>query len=599
MATKKVNVEIDVESNADASIKKLNDLRKALEEAAAGSSEFKRLSAEIRDVEDALESATLEANDFRGQLESAPGPVGLLFTAIKQVELATKSWGTALKATGIGLIVAAVAGLVLAFREQEDVMSRLDPLLIQLEKIFNGIFDIVSPLLDTFIELAMDVLPVLSQGLSIFYSTLLGIFNLVKDFGVGVGNVLVGIFTFDTDLIKQGWNTLKDAIPQAVDAGLEAYERFGEGSTRLTSTERRNAEERMKLMEEETKRLEEELRKREELQNAANQVFLANFEDEQRELIEALQRKLEREATLRAAGYTDFTAAEELYRKEVDEIARKYDEIDRQRELTAQNVLRLTLDDEERLRLEALDRKNERERILIEAGYTDLTSVEELYRREIQAINDKYDGIEEEKRRKAADAQLEIERMKAEGIISINEGAVDTVGSLGTLLLQSAERNKGLAIAGVIIEQAAAIAKIIQATNTANALTTAKWALVPGGAAIAARQIALNNIAAGIGIASSVAAGSRAISQMNSVNLQNPSMGGGASGGRGGLYTPTATPERQLPTLSTSSNVDPTTQIAETLQNVTSRPLRAYVVSNDISSQQALDRRTNRAATFS
>jgi len=43
--------------------------------------------------------------------------------------------------------------------------------------------------------------------------------------------------------------------------------------------------------------------------------------------------------------------------------------------------------------------------------------------------------------------------------------------------------------------------------------------------------------------------------------------------------------------------MNPTTQIAQTIGNAQA-PIRAYVVSQDISSQQALDRRTNRAATF-
>jgi hypothetical protein len=44
--------------------------------------------------------------------------------------------------------------------------------------------------------------------------------------------------------------------------------------------------------------------------------------------------------------------------------------------------------------------------------------------------------------------------------------------------------------------------------------------------------------------------------------------------------------------------MNPTTQLGQTLTN-SQKPLRAYVVSGEISSQQALDRRTSRAATFS
>jgi hypothetical protein len=43
--------------------------------------------------------------------------------------------------------------------------------------------------------------------------------------------------------------------------------------------------------------------------------------------------------------------------------------------------------------------------------------------------------------------------------------------------------------------------------------------------------------------------------------------------------------------------MNPTQQIGETL-GAAQKPIRAYVVSGDVSSQQALDRRTSRAATF-
>ena len=44
--------------------------------------------------------------------------------------------------------------------------------------------------------------------------------------------------------------------------------------------------------------------------------------------------------------------------------------------------------------------------------------------------------------------------------------------------------------------------------------------------------------------------------------------------------------------------INPSAQIAQTI-GAAQKPIQAYVVSTQISSQQALDRRTNRAATFS
>ncbi len=52
------------------------------------------------------------------------------------------------------------------------------------------------------------------------------------------------------------------------------------------------------------------------------------------------------------------------------------------------------------------------------------------------------------------------------------------------------------------------------------------------------------------------------------------------------------------PQIQASQGLNATSQIAQTI-GAAQRPVRAYVVSGDVSSQQALDRRTSAAATFS
>jgi hypothetical protein len=52
------------------------------------------------------------------------------------------------------------------------------------------------------------------------------------------------------------------------------------------------------------------------------------------------------------------------------------------------------------------------------------------------------------------------------------------------------------------------------------------------------------------------------------------------------------------PQIQTTGGQSSSSQIAETIAMAQTKPTRAYVVAQDLSSQQALDRRTNRAATF-
>ena len=54
----------------------------------------------------------------------------------------------------------------------------------------------------------------------------------------------------------------------------------------------------------------------------------------------------------------------------------------------------------------------------------------------------------------------------------------------------------------------------------------------------------------------------------------------------------------QAPQITTTGGNNPTTQLAQTLSNSKSL-IKAYVVSTDVTTNQALDRRTNRAATLS
>lgn len=291
MASKKVKVEVDIETNVEPSIAQLKELKKQLKLAAAGSEDFKKISAQIRDTEDALQNAKIGADDLKGSLEAAPGPLGKLFRGLKQVEIATMSFGTALKATGIGLIVAALGGLVAAFSQNEVVMKKLEPLFIGLQKILGGIFRAMEPLLDIFIEMVMAVLPPLTKGIGAFYSVLFGLFTLIKDVGVGVGKTLKGIFTFDWDSITEGVSQVAGSIGNAVKAGDQAYARFNAGTKELTKTEKENLAERQKNNEEAAKKADELRKQQLEALKAdldAKITLETNLENSSREKLKAL-----------------------------------------------------------------------------------------------------------------------------------------------------------------------------------------------------------------------------------------------------------------------------------------------------------------------
>jgi hypothetical protein len=257
MANKKVTVEVDVETNLEPSIAQLKELKKQLKSAAAGSDEFKRLANEIDDLEDKIKGARKGSADWVDTLENAGGPLGMVGKGINSMKVAFSSFNTALKASIIGLIVSALAGLAAAFSSNETAMKKLQPLFIGLEKIMGGIFRAFEPVLDVFIEMVEAVLPPLTKGIGIFYSVLFGLFTLITEVGVGIGKTLKGIFTFDWDSITEGVSQAAGSISKAVGAGEQAYERFTAGTKELTKTEKANIAERNKNNAEGAKKAEE------------------------------------------------------------------------------------------------------------------------------------------------------------------------------------------------------------------------------------------------------------------------------------------------------------------------------------------------------
>ena len=90
-------------------------------------------------------------------------------------------------------------------------------------------------------------------------------------------------------------------------------------------------------------------------------------------------------------------------------------------------------------------------------------------------------------------------------------------------------------------------------------------------------------------------------------NIDKTQFDGGGSSGSTAAPVASA-PAPTVPTVAkmgvpqisgTEAGSSPSSQIAQTLSKASDKPVKAYVVSGDVTSQQALDRRTTRAATFS
>jgi hypothetical protein len=236
-----------------------------------------------------------------------------------------------------------------------------------------------------------------------------------------------------------------------------------------------------------------------------------------------------------------------------------------------------------------LERLSEQRDILAQQEATELqnTNLTEFQKTEIRK---KYADA----RKDITNQEVETEKAAAQAKHDINMAYLGLFEQFGNVLQQIAGKNKALAIAGIVISQAAAIGQIIANTGIANAKAVTASPLTFG-----QPWVAINTISAALSIASTVASAAKSIQQINSAASQ-----AGVTGGGGGsaVSAPNIPAPRvsgaAAPEIQTTGGQNPNTQLAETLGK-SQAPLKAYVVSGDVSSQQALDRRTSRAATFS
>jgi hypothetical protein len=207
-----------------------------------------------------------------------------------------------------------------------------------------------------------------------------------------------------------------------------------------------------------------------------------------------------------------------------------------------------------------------------------LADIEIAKLNEINNINLKYQDIEAKARedKKKADqeaAQKELEEAKAvaEQKAVIQQQGLDTAIQGVQLLKGLFEKSKGVQKASVIAESAIGIAKMVISNKVANAGALAKYSAIPGGAALAAVEIKLNNISTGIGVAANVAATAKALQALGGGSAPTPpSLGGGGSVGSsaGSSAVPSFVPGNLFGQNNAANNVGAPNDM-EQVQNIT------------------------------
>ena len=462
----------------------------------------------------------------------------MLGGALNKAKIATQSWGAALKATGIGLVVAAVGMLVNAFSQSETSMKKLEPLFEALDKTMGGILEVAQPMIDMFIELAIKAMPYVTKALGMFYSALAGLFTYIKTMATGVGKVWKGIFTLDWSTIVEGVKEMGSSFGKTAETYTAAMDRFDKGYANTTRKEKKNSADRVKNVKDTTdKIIDYEL-------NAMREV--------QGEYEEYLKRLAELQKTYN-------TEIEDL---EADTEQKKLDLWHKRRK---EEIDAITKDGIERNKLYAL---LDIERAKKQKEIDDKVNEEAKKSKKDQdaadsAINDK----KKEDDKKNLDARLAAQMQFADAVQGVIQG-------LGALFEQGSTEAKALALLDIAVGTAKGfINGLIIAQETSKAAGP--------GAAFAFPIFFAQQIGAVLGAASRA----KAI-------LSSGSTSAGGSGASSG-----SAPSVSAPTFNVVG-VGGANQIAQSIGQASQAPLKAYVVSSDVTTQQALDRNIVKSATL-
>ena len=564
--------------------------QKELQEAAAAGDKvkFNKLRAQLDDLEEGLEKVQFQAKQFDDQLASLPGPAGAAGNAMKALDGAFK----VLIANPIIAIIAGVAGALMLMKKALGSTAEGQQTLNRLSQAFSGI---LGPILATVEKVAV---PLFNGFAFILEKVAAGFQKFAKFLGISEGKIKEATLSVDEVQQKANENEKKrqEDLTKKTD---EQNKKRAEINAKAAADKKKKEEE----AEAARKKKEEEAQKN---LDAANKVqveaYISTLAARDQELFKLGQQHNERMAALQKAGITDSLMVQEQFRIEQDAINKKYD--DEAAKKVEEEKKKKEEDDKKKAEEDKakVDKKREDDLLGLqtELEFSTLSAQQrkDLISQQEAVLLTNAELTENQKtaiQKQAAAQRKAIDEAELENKRDIQLAQIDLVGQFGGLLQQIAGKNKKVAIAGIVIEQAAAIAKIIANTAIANAKSVAAFPITGG-----MPWVAINTISAGLSIASTIASAAKSISAINSSDNATSAQAGTSNLPKGGMSAPVAPSVAGVsaPVIQGTQSATPGEQIAGTLAAVTGKPMKAYVVSGDISSQQALDRRTSNSATF-
>ncbi len=554
----------------------------------------KELEKGIKDLDNTSKKNTQTNKNTGKGLEAVGGKVGalvisfkLLKTQLKTSIAALKSLRVAIIATGIGALLIAVTSLGQAFTRSEEGQNKFAKILGVIGSVVDNLLDLLANLGESIISVfenpkqaIKDFANLIKQNITNRFE---GLLELIPNLGKAVSLLFKGEFKeagkVATDAVGKVVLGV-DSVTDSVNGAIEAVKEFGKEVASDAENAAKIADARAKA------------------EKMARNLIVERAEAERK--IAEIREK--------AADKENFTAAERIeLLKEAgaisEDLANKESEVARIRlqAIELENSLaksnKQALDDEANARAQVIQLETNRLRLqkaltaevttairennAEQKAIADQKAAEEKERAEKKLAEDK-ERLEEEK--KLAQEKKLIAEAEVQAVLSaelakrqIQNATIDVATQGIGLLKNLAGDDVALQKALLIAENAAGIAKILTNTAVANAKSVAASPLTGG-----QPFVALNTIGAGIGIASTIAATAKGLQGLNKSGLDTGG-GGGVSGGS----VPPAPP---APPAFNIVGASDTNQLADAIGGQTQEPVQAYVVANDVTSAQSLDR---------
>lgn len=259
--------------------------------------------------------------------------------------------------------------------------------------------------------------------------------------------------------------------------------------------------------------------------------------------------------------------SDENFRKQQQDLADKYDEL----------VLAKVVSKEEQEKNEVRDKFFAMEQMYADNAEA-LALIVAQRNKEIKDIDDKYRQEENDANKKSGEERLAARQEIADIILDSANNLFQNLLSLNEFFDENDEsaqrrafaRTKAIQIAQTIVNTAAGIMSALATPNIGDQITGANWAKAAALAATGAVQIA---------------------------TISRTQFKGGSTSSAGGPIAEPNAPTSMTPNFNIVGSSG-TNQLAESISGMLSSPLKAYVVSGEVSSAQSMERNRIKTATF-